>query len=39
MQPNQPIPVTEPDVVHPPTPIEEPQPDKGPDCRNRVPTS
>ena len=31
MQPNQPIPVTEPDVVHPPTPIEEPQPDKGPD--------
>jgi hypothetical protein len=31
MQPNQPIPATEPDVVHPPTPIEEPQPDKGPD--------
>ena len=31
MQPNQPVPVTEPDVVHPPTPIEEPQPDKGPD--------
>ena len=28
-KPNQPIPVTEPDVVHPPTPIEEPQPDKG----------
>ena len=31
MQPTQPVPVTEPDVVHPPTPIEEPQPDKGPD--------
>ncbi len=31
MQPNQPIPVTESDVVHQLTPIEEPQPDKGPD--------
>jgi hypothetical protein len=30
-QPNQPIPVPEPDVVRPPTPSEEPQPEKGPD--------
>jgi hypothetical protein len=31
LQPNQPLPVSEPDVVRPPTPLEEPQPDKGPD--------
>jgi hypothetical protein len=30
-QPEQPIPVPKPDVVRPPTPLEEPQPDKGPD--------
>jgi hypothetical protein len=30
-QPEQPIPVPKPDVVRPPTPLEEPQPEKGPD--------
>ena len=30
-RPDQPIPVPEPDVVRPPTPSEEPQPEKGPD--------
>jgi hypothetical protein len=30
-QPNPPIPVPEPDVIRPPTPQEEPQPDKGPE--------
>src|ERR1700722_8827303 len=30
-QPEQPIAVPEPDVVRPPTPLEEPQPEKGPD--------
>ena len=39
MQPNQPIPVTEPDVVHPPTPIEDRSPTRVLTCRNRVPTS
>ena len=29
-RPDQPIPVPEPDVVRPPTPSEEPQPEKGP---------
>ena len=29
-QPEQPIPVPKPDVVRPPTPLEEPQPEKGP---------
>jgi hypothetical protein len=30
-RPDQPIPVPEPNVVRPPTPSEEPQPEKGPD--------
>jgi len=30
-RPDQPNPVPEPDVVRPPTPSEEPQPEKGPD--------
>jgi hypothetical protein len=30
-RPDEPIPVPEPDVVRPPTPLEEPQPEKGPD--------
>jgi hypothetical protein len=30
-QPEQPIIVPKPDVVRPPTPLEEPQPEKGPD--------
>jgi hypothetical protein len=30
-QPEQPIPVPKPEVVRPPTPLEEPQPEKGPD--------
>ena len=29
-QPDQPAPFPEPDVVRPPTPVEEPQPDEGP---------
>ena len=31
LRPDQPIPIPKPDVVRPPTPLEEPQPDKGPD--------
>ena len=30
-RPDQPIPAPKPDVVRPPTPLEEPQPEKGPD--------
>jgi hypothetical protein len=30
-RPEQPMPVPKPDVVRPPTPLEEPQPEKGPD--------
>jgi hypothetical protein len=30
-KPEQPIPVPKPDIVRPPTPLEEPQPEKGPD--------
>jgi hypothetical protein len=30
-QPEQPIAVPKPDVVRPPIPLEEPQPEKGPD--------
>ena len=30
-QPEQPIPVPKPEIVRPPTPVEEPQPEKGPD--------
>ena len=30
-EPEQPIAVPKPDVVRPPTPLEEPQPEKGPD--------
>jgi hypothetical protein len=30
-QPEQPLPVPKPDVVRPPTPLEQPQPEKGPD--------
>ena len=32
-QPDQPIPVPEPDVVRPPTPSEEPEPNEGPGLR------
>jgi hypothetical protein len=30
-QPEQPVPVPKPEVVRPPTPLEEAQPEKGPD--------
>jgi D-alanyl-D-alanine carboxypeptidase (penicillin-binding protein 5/6) len=30
-QPDQPVPVPKPDIVRPPTPLEEPQPEKRPE--------